>query len=89
MNKRRRKKIYHYHGRGNGKRHIKKLDTFTQHIDNAWISSKIGEHGGAYGFNDSYGPAKISYIGRANKIKIWWLNMRLYWRWVKRRLKNA
>lgn len=58
------------------------------HPDRKWISHKIGGHGGAYGYEDESGMARIGYIGSTNRILILWYNLILWFRWVMRNLRQ-
>lgn len=58
------------------------------HPDENWIHNRIGGHGGAYAFNDRTGLATIDDIYGVSRIKLFWYNMQLYFRWLKRRVKK-
>lgn len=59
------------------------------HVDQAWIYTKIGGHGGSFGSNGPYDLARIGYIGNKNFIQVFWYNIILYFRYLKRRFKRT
>jgi hypothetical protein len=59
-----------------------------RHIDGKWIDKKIGGHGGAFSYNSYDGKARLIYIGSTSGIKIFWYNIILWGKYVKRRLKK-
>lgn len=59
------------------------------HVDNLWISEKIGGHGGSYCYSSVNGLVRIGYIGVKPKVVIWWYNLQLLYRYIKRRIKGA
>jgi len=81
---------FHYHSwprPGNRAKKVKQKHRL-RHIDHDWIYSKIGGHGGSYGWDHIYGRAWIAHIGSRSKLKIAWYNLILYLKWLNRRIKN-
>jgi len=64
-------------------------DVTAHHVDKSWIYDKIDGHGGCFGCSDPYGLAKIDYIGNKNSLQVFWYNLILYLRYVKRRIKTV
>lgn len=60
----------------------------TFHPDERWIKEKIDKHAGGYVYHLHSGPATITFIYGESKIRIFCLNMQLYFRWLKRVLRR-
>jgi hypothetical protein len=58
------------------------------HIDNDWILNKIGSHGGSHSYSSPSGLARIGYIGSTGKLKIWYYNLILLFKYIKRKLNK-
>lgn len=58
------------------------------HIDSLWIQEKIGGHGGSYSYSSVDGRVKIGYIGGKPIVVIWWYNLQLLYKYLKRRIKG-
>lgn len=56
------------------------------HIDSEWIESKFKGRSGAWGYNSIYGLARIDYIYKVNKLKIFYYNCVLFIKFLKRRM---
>lgn len=59
-----------------------------EHPDKGWIFDKIGGHGGAYGYLHKDYVSHIYFIGNRSKLYVVYLNIILYFRWLKRRIKK-
>ena len=55
------------------------------HVDYDWISKKIGGHGGTYSCYTNTGIIRIGYIGSTSKIKVFWYNVILFFKYLKRK----
>lgn len=59
--------------------------TYIPHIDNDWISRKINGHGGGYYTKGGpKGLAILTYIGDKKFYHIWYYNVILFVRYIKR-----
>ena len=54
------------------------------HVDNDWVYSKIGVHGGSFTYSTAKGLAKIGYIGSKNELQIFGYNIILYFKYLYR-----
>lgn len=57
-----------------------------EHIDKEWISERIGGHGGSFSYTKPDGIVRIGYIGGKPKIVIWFYNLQLLMRYIRRKL---
>ena len=57
-----------------------------EHIDTAWISERIGGHGGSFSYAKPDGIVRIRYIGGKPKIVIWFYNFLLLMRYCRRKI---
>lgn len=85
---------YHYPGRKNGKSSLnysKSLEKHKDiyHPDAAWIKGVVRGHGGGYWLGNFYKPSRIIYIGSTKKIVVGWYNLKLYFKWLKRKLTGV
>jgi hypothetical protein len=64
----------------------KKAKFQKNHADTGWINSKIRGNGGSFGFSHDDGCARIYHIGGASKLLIFWYNIILWGRYVRRRV---
>lgn len=56
------------------------------HVDYDWITKKIDGHGGAYSYDSPDGKVTICSIFGKNRIQIFWYNLILYWKYLKRKV---
>jgi len=73
----------------NVQRKAKTKHLYVDHVDNDWIRDKIGGCGGSWGCNGPYSLAFISHIYNKNFLLIFWYNMILYFRYLKRRIRRT
>ncbi len=59
-----------------------------EHKDNEWIKSKMQGRSGCYGCNKINGPARIGYIYKKSKLVVFYYNVVLFVRYLKRKIKN-
>lgn len=59
-----------------------------EHKDNEWIKSKMQGRSGCYGYNKINGPARIGYIYKKSKLVVFYYNVVLFVRYLKRKIKN-
>lgn len=59
-----------------------------EHKDSEWIKVKMQGQSGCYGYNKIDGPAKICYIYKKNKLLIFYYNIVLFIKYLKRKIKN-
>lgn len=58
-----------------------------KHPDREWINKRTGSHGACYTLRRNK-SSFIDYIGGKPFIYVWYLNVVLYFRWLKRRTKK-
>jgi hypothetical protein len=58
------------------------------HRDRDYIMSKIKRHGASFVYNDNDSLAIITWIGSTPKIKIFYYNIILWLKYVKRNIKK-
>lgn len=63
-------------------------DDRIRHIDKDWIDDKFTGRSGACEYNGTTGYCKIEYIWQVPKIKIFYYNIILWIRYVKRNIKR-
>lgn len=61
---------------------------YIPHIDSDWINKKIDGHGGAFTYNNKYSCAKIDYIGSTSSLRIFYYNIILWLKYVKRNINK-
>ncbi len=66
------------------------LKKYYNHPDEQWIMEKVkgSDSGAAYEHGDKDSRAKISWIGKKNRIQIGYYNAVLFFRWLRRRTKK-
>ena len=62
---------------------------YIPHIDSEWIYSKIKGRGGAFNNYGKYSCARICYISTVPKIGIFYYNIILWLKYVKRNIKKV
>ena len=65
---------------------VKKRALSSTHPDHMWIDERIGGHGGSYSYAEPDGKAKIYHIGSTSRVVIWFYNLQLLMRFVRRKL---
>ena len=58
-----------------------------KHKDSEWIKEKMQGRSGCYGYNKN-GLSKIEYIYQKSKLTVFYLNIILFVRYLKRKIKN-
>ena len=86
----------HYHYPGGRKTFTPKKKKIKQkhsqqrpHPDEQWISDKMGNHGGSWGYDFYTGRATIYHIGVGNRYKVVWYNLLLFIKYLKRIVKGS
>jgi hypothetical protein len=69
---------------GHKKIDLRQSAKHTGHIDEEWINKKIHGHGGAFGYNSYTGLATLIFIGCKPGILIFWYNIILFFKYLKR-----
>ena len=79
---------------GSGVNNMKKIkrnrrhqvSRYNRHIDTDWILSKVGDGSSGYVYYTSarHGIAYIRYIYGVNKVRVYYYNIILYLRYIKR-----
>lgn len=54
------------------------------HIDHDWISKRVNGHGACYSYNSSNGLVFISWIYGVGRLRVFWYNIQLFFRYMKR-----
>lgn len=54
------------------------------HIDHDWISKRVNGHGACYSYNSSNGLDFISWIYGVGRLRVFWYNIQLFFRYMKR-----
>ena len=67
---------------------VKKVRPIKMHVDEEWIGKKIDGHGGSYGHSSITGLAYIGYIGNKNSVQVFWYNVILFFKYLKRLLSK-
>lgn len=60
-----------------------------EHKDSEWIKAKMQGRSGCYGYNKIDGPARIEYIYKKNKLVVFYYNIILFIKYLKRKIKNG
>lgn len=61
---------------------------WTPHVEEDWIHSKIKGQGGGHRFSNPKGLVVIFYIGSTSKLKIFYYNIILWFKYLKRLIKG-
>jgi len=70
-------------------RKVKTKHLYVDHVDKSWISDKIGVGGGVWSCHEPYSLARIERIFNKNFLQLFWYNICLYLRYLKRRIRRT